>query len=96
MEVVVLKMVSGEEIVSRMVNMTNGNIELSKPRVFQMMQGQRGPQAGLIPWFITAPDETFVVSMLHVMSFVTAPHDIERAYTEQVSGISLSSSLMEG
>ena len=96
MDVLCLKMSNGDELIAEFVNEEKTDVVIKRPRVLQGYQTERGFQMGLIPWFISSPDETFVVSKNHIVASKEAPADISKAYMQQVSGIQLASSLMEG
>jgi hypothetical protein len=89
MDVVVLKMVNGDEVITELKEEAEGFVVLSRPRVLQMMHGQQGVQMGLIPWIMSAPDESCVVQKEGILTSITAPNDISKAYLQQVSSIQL-------
>lgn len=88
MGVMIIKMVSGEEI---LVKEETGENVFSKPRVMQVMQDQSGEmRAGLVPWIITAPDATVTISKMAIAAILDAPLDVEKSYLSSTSGIALS------
>ncbi len=89
MTIKVLKLISGEEIIAR----EEGQGTQSRPRVLQMMQTERGMGAGLVPFIVSAPDETVTINQMAIVTVVDAPMQIETAYLQQTSSIDLTSKL---
>ena len=88
MEVKVLKLMSGEEIISNYDMHTNLYV---KPRVLQLMpDGQGGARAGLVPWIMSAPDAIVPIFDGCIATVFDAPMEISRSYLESTSGIALS------
>lgn len=95
-DIKVFKLINGEELVAyateRMaINKTEYILE--KPRVMQVMATKQGPQAGLVPWMISAPDATFTLSEDKYFVVADAPKDVSDYYMEITSGLKLASSL---
>lgn len=101
MNIIVLKLVTGEELIAEKTNQsmnifgtdTNNNFKLKRTRVLQMMQTQNGVGFGLVPWLMSAPDSEVDINSNHVISCINAPSDIEKAYLQQVSGLQLTQTL---
>jgi hypothetical protein len=91
-DIVVIKLVSGEEVIAREVGEVFGMV-YEKPRVFQMMQTQQGMGAALVPYIMSAPDETVSIAIGAIVTKIEAPLQIETAYLQQTSGLDLSSRL---
>jgi hypothetical protein len=89
MNIMVLKMQSGDELISELVEEAEDFAVLKRPRVLQIMQTQQGMQMGLVPWLISAPESECVVMKDSFATWVTAPEDIAKAYMQQVSQIQL-------
>ena len=95
-EIKVFKLTNGEEIVAYATErMTASKTEyiIEKPRVMQVMATKQGPQAGLVPWVISAPDYSFTLSEDKYFVAVDAPKDVSDYYMEITSSIKLASSL---
>lgn len=92
MQVVILKLVTGEEVIGRLEE--GIRFQLDRPRVFQMYQTQSGVQAGLVPWLLSAPEEKVFIDEKHIIARLDAPTDIEQAYLQQTSGLQIAQSLM--
>lgn len=91
-------MSNGEEVIAK-VNRVIGdalNWHLEDPMILRVGQDQAGrPQAGLIPFFISAKDCKVTISAEHVLASIDAPADIEAGYLTHTSGIQLASSLLQ-
>lgn len=88
-EVVVLKIVGGDEIIVT-EEVEGQEILYSKPRMIQIHATQKGMQAGLVPWILSAPDETISISHTHIIARTFPTSDIEKAYRQQTSVLDLS------
>lgn len=91
MDVLVLKLVSGEEVVARKENESgDGGIVVSKPRVLKIMQTDEGMGAALMPLFMAAPDLDEVWIDYHsIIAVIDCPVEMEKSYLRQTSGIVL-------
>tara|TARA_B100000809_G_scaffold233098_1_gene249548 strand:+ start:890 stop:1174 length:285 start_codon:yes stop_codon:yes gene_type:complete len=90
-EVKVLKMISGEEVIAR-TKSENTLVILDKPLLLTQMPdpSQPGRMAfGLVPWIISAAEEDTVVSVDHIIAQLPAKPEIEKMYLSQTSGLSL-------
>ena len=88
------KLVTGEEIIARseeIVNYNNINILLiNRPMVLQMVpQGDRVGMA-LMPWMMSAKDDTVSLIGASITAISTPKQELENSYLQQVSGINLS------
>ena len=89
-DVIVLKMSNGDEIIATSSNLKSDNYIVDKPRVLQMMQGQHGVQAGLVPYIMSDPDKTdIVIKSNHVVCSFLASNDLAKSYLQSVSSIQL-------
>ncbi len=84
--VVILKLISGEELIA-----TKNDSEYSRIRVFQMNYDQTGNvRAGLVPYIIVAPDAVIKdFNKNAIVAEIDAPLEVEKSYREATSGISL-------
>ena len=90
MDIMVLKMNSGEELISEVTSEDADFITMKRPRVLQLMQTQQGGmQMGLVPWLISAPESECLVPKDSFATWLNAPEDIAKAYMQQVSQIQL-------
>lgn len=88
MGIVLMKLISGEELVAE-----DFDIGYKRPRVLQVMQQSNGQMgAALVPWMLADQDGTFSIDDRHIITKVTAPSEIEKVYRQQTSGIEIASS----
>ena len=90
-EVKVLKMISGEEVIAR-TKSENTLVILNKPLLLTQMPDPSRPGRmglGLVPWIISAVEEDTVVSVDHIIAQLPAKPEIEKMYLSQTSGLSL-------
>jgi len=86
--IVILKTLVGEEIIA--TRCMEGENVFEKVRVFRISSdGQGGTKAGLVPFFVVAPDAVLPINQALILSEITCPPDVERAYLEATSGIML-------
>ena len=88
MEVVAIKLTSGEEVVAELVESLTGP-SYRRPRVIQMMQTQQGMGAGLVPYLMSASEDTITINPNCIVTTVKVDHQVERAYIQQTSGLDL-------
>ena len=85
MSIVIIKLISGEEVIATKV----GDV-YSKVKIFQFSQGQDGkPQLGLIPFISIYPEWTGHINTDLVLVETIAPNDIEKPYLQATSSIQL-------
>lgn len=94
-EVRVFKLTNGEEVIAK-ASPSVGGWNLNDPMILRVGQDQAGrPQAGLIPFFISAKDCEIRINDDHILASIVAPSDIEAGYLTHTSGIQLASSLLQ-
>jgi len=91
-EIVVIKTIAGEEIISSMSLMDNKKF-LKKPRVLQLMQSPNGIQVGFIPYIISNPDAECWMSDHYIATIVPATKEVEDAYLRNTSGLEIAQTL---
>ncbi len=86
MKNVMFKAINGEEIIARLVDESEETLTVEKARV--LVTHQTGPgqmQAGLMPWFVGAPNETVDVKKVHIFGMIHAiPTALEKGYNEEL------------
>ena len=90
-EVKVLKMISGEEVIAR-TKSEDTLVILDKPLLLTQLPDPARPGRmglGLVPWIISAVEEDTVVSVDHIIAQLPAKPEIEKMYLSQTSGLSL-------
>ena len=81
-KVYTIKLMSGEEIISR-VNQNDGVTKLLRPRTVGM-----GPQGfAMMPWMMSAPDNDVVISDTVIVGATETSQSIATQYIKQVTGI---------
>jgi len=90
-EVKTFKMLSGEEVISRIENETDDRITLVKPRTIAITPvGPGQAQLALIPYVASDPDGKFDIPKTAIMCPIELTNDqLEKGYLEQTSGIVL-------
>ena len=90
-DVKVLKLINGEEIITRMEESSDGLLILEEPRVLQQMPpnaaGQMG--IGLVPWSIAAKLDKVTLDNKHVMVILEPKRDMENNYLSGITGLTL-------
>ena len=90
-DVKVLKLINGEEIITRMEESSDGLLILEEPRVLQQMPpnaaGQMG--IGLVPWSIDAKLDKVTLDNKHVMVILEPKRDMENNYLSGITGLTL-------
>jgi hypothetical protein len=91
MDIKVIKLVSGEELIASVNENLSGQISYVKPRVFVMQHNQSGQvQAALVPYIMSAPDETIEINASAIVSIVSSvSKQLEDAYLQHTSSIDL-------
>lgn len=83
-KVYTIKLMSGEELISR-VKQENGVTELIKPRTVGM-----GPQGfAMMPWMMSAPDNNVVISDTVIVGATETAQNIATQYIKQVTGLQI-------
>lgn len=90
MNVITLKLINGDEIIGREVGGTTNSITLDKVFVLRLHQTQDGSVGvGMMPWMISEDGEIEFDRRNILAGPFTPPHDMERGYLSQSSGIKL-------
>jgi len=85
-EVITLKLTSGEEIVSKLIEETPTHYKLSRPMVIGM--GQQGP--GLMPYLFTVTPDKEVKLLKTTVTVAEATDEVfAKQFLESTSGIKL-------
>lgn len=78
-----IKLMSGEELISRVKKEKDGVTELIKPRTVGM-----GPQGfAMMPWIMSAPDNNVVISDTVIMGATETSDMVAKQYIQQVTGL---------
>ena len=90
-DVKVLKLITGEEVIARVIEEENNLITLEKPMTLQMLPPTSTGQVGfaLVPWMKAAKNEKVTISTEHILVEVEASEQSEKNYLQVVTGLSL-------
>ena len=98
-EVKVLKLVSGEEVITRIKNHPHDTesktIVCEKPMTTQPVPVQGGQMAmGISPWMFAGKSDEVAIDRSSIIATTDAKKDIEDKYIEMVTGITTSTGPM--
>jgi len=85
-DTVSLKLISGEEVVGRIVDLTENTFSLSKPMTFIM-----GPQGfGMVPYmFSAAQDAKIKIKESSVVAVTKTDEQVNKQYLSQTSSLTI-------
>lgn len=84
------KMVSGEEIVARVVSENDDSFLVSKPLVLMATPHESGQmQIGMIPWMMTAQEGDLELAKQSIAATTTPAKQFEDGYLQQTTNIAL-------
>ena len=94
-KIMTFKLVSGEEIIAKVVDETEYTYIVSSPRTLSLHQTQDGRvSAGFVPSLILGNDEELYLAKSAIVMYNTnVQKEYEDRYLEVVSGLTLASSL---
>ncbi len=92
--IVTLRMVTGEEVITRVKSTTDTYIEIEQPRVLiaelrQKSDGQPFMAANVLNWLNSDPDATAKVSYDDVITVIAPEKSMENEYIRFTTGIAL-------
>ena len=91
-DVKVLKLITGEEVIARVIEEKNNLITLEKPMILQMMAPDRTTGQipfALVPWMKAAKNDKTTISIEHVLVTDEASDQTEKNYLQVITGLSL-------
>ena len=90
-DVKVLKLITGEEVIARVIEEENNLITLEKPMTLQMLPPTSTGQVGfaLVPWMKAAKNDKITISTEHILVTDEASDQTEKNYLQVVTGLSL-------
>ena len=90
-DVKVLKLITGEELIARVIEEKNNLITLEKPMTLQMLPNTSTGQVGfaMVPWMKAAKNDKVVISVEHILVTDGASDQTEKNYLQVVTGLSL-------
>jgi hypothetical protein len=95
-DVVTLKLITGEELITRLVDQTNGKITVSKPMVVNLGQDRTGNIGiQMLPYFLLTgnPDAKLTLDEKNVIVMTLSNDQAKNSYTQSSSGIAVASGL---
>ena len=91
-DVKVLKLITGEELIARVIEEKNNLITLEKPMILQMLAPDRTTGQipfALVPWMKAAKNEKVIISTEHIIAEDEGSVQTEKNYLQLVTGLSL-------
>jgi len=91
-DVKVLKLITGEEVIARVIEEKNNLITLEKPMILQMLAPDRTTGQipfALVPWMKAAKNEKVIISTEHIIAEDEGSEQTEKNYLQLVTGLSL-------
>ena len=91
-DVKILKLITGEEVIARVIEEKNNLITLEKPMILQMMPPDRTTGQipfALVPWMKSSKNEKVTISTEHIIAEDEASEQTEKNYLQMVTGLSL-------
>ena len=91
-DVKVLKLITGEELIARIIEEKNNLITLEKPMILQMLAPDRTTGQipfALVPWMKSAKNEKVTISTEHIIAEDEGSEQTEKNYLQLVTGLSL-------
>ena len=91
-DVKVLKLITGEEVIARVIEEKNNLITLEKPMILQMLAPDRTTgQIGfaMVPWMKAAKNEKVIISTEHIIAEDEGSEQTNKNYLQLVTGLSL-------
>ena len=91
-DVKVLKLITGEELIARVIEEKNNLITLEKPMILQMMAPDRTTGQipfALVPWMKAAKNEKVIISTEHIIAEDEGSEQTQKNYLQLVTGLSL-------
>ena len=91
-DVKVLKLITGEEVIARVIEEKNNLITLEKPMILQMLApntttGQIG--FAMVPWMKAAKNNKVTISIEHMLVTDEASDQTEKSYLQVITGLTL-------
>lgn len=92
-DVACLKLSNGDELIAKIVDITNDHIGLSKPMLMMLAQDPRTGQPGvsMVPFWMVGGDKDarYPVSKPHIVCMVKANPDAMKSYMQQTTGLTI-------
>jgi hypothetical protein len=90
-DVKVLKLITGEELITRMTESDNGFLILEKPMFFTMgapnATGKLG--IGMVDWIMAGKADKVTIEAKHILVILDPKSEMEKTYLSRITGLSL-------
>jgi len=85
----VVKLITGEELVGRVIHLTGGSISLDRPMMFKSIPTvEKEDWSGtLIPWLKTSKSKQIVIPLEHIIFEGEPTEEVEKHYLSWVTGL---------
>ena len=88
-EYVLIKLASGEEVVSECLSSEDDKWVLKSPRMLVMQQTPQGMGIAILPYSAGDPDGEHMVFTSHIVSSCRCPDKLEKAYIENTTNLQI-------
>ena len=90
-DVKVLKLITGEEVITRVSAERSSLLILEKPMTLQMIPNTSTGQMGfaMVPWMKAAKNDKTTISIEHILVTAEASDQTEKNYLQVITGLSL-------
>lgn len=88
-KVIVMKLISGEEVLAKLVNEEENFVVVESPLVVQIMPAKEGYGVGLVPYLHSKSMGEILINKDMVVCTTEPDNAVEKGYLQQVSGIQL-------
>lgn len=93
-DVVTLKLITGEELIARLVEQNNGKTVISKPMIVNLGQDRTGNIGiQMLPYFLLTgnPDAKLTIDEKNIIVMTISNDQAKNSYTQSSSGITVAS-----
>ena len=87
--VIVLKLISGEEVLAKEIRTEETELIVESPLVVQIMPAKEGYGIGLVPYMHSKTIGEFALKLDKIVCKASPDSGVEKGYLQQVSGIAL-------
>lgn len=99
-DIIVLKLVTSEELVAKLVSQTADTVTISKPLTLSITVDERTGRPGLqmLPFFLLGADTDAKIALknVHILTMSLARDDVKSGYVHNTSGLQIPTSEEKG
>lgn len=91
-DVMVGKLITGEEIIAKVVKIDDHNVQITKPLMITLISGpgMSQPAVAPVPWVLGVPDDaTLTIARERFLFLTKARHEIVSSYTRATTGLEI-------